>query len=400
MATPTQRYLERTGRFFPRPAAEREPLPLADAGASAHRRGIVDALVASADSAARALRWRSIALPQLARAAGERAAGNADAAASLRSATIVSRRGSSRSIPTRISAQRRRATCCRARRRRGSSCSPGSLPLVTMEPFARVPGRDGLSRGQHPQSARTGDWSYSSSRTARELAGTLAWYYEHDGMMPMLIGHSQGGMLAMRTLHELAGAFGATIPVWNPAHRRTLPRADDRRPRRPATSGRSSACKVPYAAAIATGKLPRLLLGPVVDAPQAARDSGHRRRFHRLLDRVGSDRRRRSRAPNPYAASGTAHVRNVTLPASYSHIGLPRTLAPRREPVTRAWIDAYAPGSPGHCRRTTRGSTRPTSCTPPTSGIQRQEALVPRGAAAARSRMTRIGRRERQTRQP
>ena len=31
--------------------------------------------------------------------------------------------------------------------------------------------------------------------TARGSAGLVAWNYEHDGVRPMLIGHSQGGCM-------------------------------------------------------------------------------------------------------------------------------------------------------------------------------------------------------------
>ena len=45
----------------------------------------------------------------------------------------------------------------------------------------------------------------------------------------------------------------------------------------------------------------------------------------------------------PYAATGSAHVRNVTLPATYGHLDLPHTEQLATNSVTRAWIDAYRP---------------------------------------------------------
>src|SRR5437762_11930134 len=48
----------------------------------------------------------------------------------------------------------------------------------------------------------------------------------------------------------------------------------------------------------------------------------------------------------PYVAMGTAHVRNVTLPATYRHTDLPRTEHLAANPVTRAWIDGYRPDTP------------------------------------------------------
>src|SRR5216117_3624182 len=38
------------------------------------------------------------------------------------------------------------------------------------------------------------DWSYSPYQESTEIAGLVAWSYERDGMRPMIIGHSQGGM--------------------------------------------------------------------------------------------------------------------------------------------------------------------------------------------------------------
>ena len=88
----------------------------------------------------------------------------------------------------------------------------------------------------------------------------VAWYYETEGMRPVLIGHSQGGMLAIRVLYDLAGAVSDAIHVWNPltnrAEARTTivdPVTGDVRP--------VVGLRMRYAAAIATGKLPRLLLG-------------------------------------------------------------------------------------------------------------------------------------------
>jgi hypothetical protein len=38
-------------------------------------------------------------------------------------------------------------------------------------------------------------------------------------------------------------------------------------------------------------------------------------------------------------------VRNVVLPASYSHVALPRVDHLARQPATRAWIEQYRPGA-------------------------------------------------------
>ncbi len=59
-------------------------------------------------------------------------------------------------------------------------------------------------------------WSYSPYQVSEQIAGLVAWAYERDGLRPMLIGHSQGGIHAIKILRELDGAYGETIPVWDP----------------------------------------------------------------------------------------------------------------------------------------------------------------------------------------
>lgn len=218
----------------------------------------------------------------------------------------------------------------------------GSFGPVTMEPFAEFLIAMGYP-AERIRNPRDGRNSTSSFMDSRQLAGTLAWYYEVEGMRPVLIGHSQGGMLAIRVLHDLAGAFADTIPVWNPltdaAEERTSfvdPRTGELRP--------VVGLQIPFAAAIATGKLPRLLLGQwsmlsklrrIPDSVVAF--SGFSMEWDFIAGQFpGSE---------PYAATGTAIVRNVTLPATYTHIGLPQAAHLATNAVTRAWIEAYVPGT-------------------------------------------------------
>jgi hypothetical protein len=73
----------------------------------------------------------------------------------------------------------------------------GSLAWITMQPFAEYLVAMGVPE-ERLRNPANGTLSYSSFADSERLAGTLAWYYENEGMMPMLIGHSQGGMLAIR----------------------------------------------------------------------------------------------------------------------------------------------------------------------------------------------------------
>ena len=91
----------------------------------------------------------------------------------------------------------------------------GSLRLVSMESFAKFLVAMGYPEDR-VRDPRNGSYSYSSYADSRVMAGMIAWYYEKEGMMPMVIGYSQGGMLSVRILHELAGTFHEKVAVWNP----------------------------------------------------------------------------------------------------------------------------------------------------------------------------------------
>ena len=216
----------------------------------------------------------------------------------------------------------------------------GSVPVVTMQPFAEFL----IAMGYPAERLRKpdGSLSYESFVDTRELAGALAWYFEHEGMMPMLIGHSQGGMIAVKVLHELAGDFASSIPVWNPIRRAAEPRATIVDPltgkERPVIG-----LKVPFAAALATGKLPRVLLGQwsmisrLREIPDTVREfTGFSLEWDPIAGNFGS--------AEPYRALGSAKVRNVILPGAASHLTLPRIAELARDPVTRDWIDRYRPG--------------------------------------------------------
>jgi hypothetical protein len=218
----------------------------------------------------------------------------------------------------------------------------GSIALVTMQPFAEFLVAMGYPRARLVN-PRDGTLTYGSFTDSARLAGEVAWLYEHDGEMPMLIGHSQGGMLALKTLHELAGTFGPAIAAWVPGEDAPQARTTIIDP----LSGKPRpivGLKVGYAAALATGKLPRVLLLqwsmlPYLRAvPDSVADfAGFSLPHDAIAGTLFGD--------EPYRATGTARVRNVTLPASYSHIALPRARHLAADPVTRAWIDDYDPAT-------------------------------------------------------
>ena len=218
------------------------------------------------------------------------------------------------------------------------------LALVTMTPFAEFLIAMGYPE-ERLRNPRDGSLSYDSNFVdGAKLAGSLAWYYEHDGMMPMLIGHSQGGMVVVKVLHELDGDFGHTIVVWNPVRDETENRSWIVDPnsgmRRPVLG-----LKVPYGAAIATGSLMRVLLFQWEMLP----------RLHQIPDTVVEFTAYQLKwdpiagnfgRAEPYQAMGSARVRNVMLPSTADHMRLPFTKDLALDPVTRAWINNYSPSQP------------------------------------------------------
>jgi hypothetical protein len=189
-----------------------------------------------------------------------------------------------------------------------------------------------------------GRWSHSPYEDSAHLAGLVAWYYERDGMPPMLIGHSQGGIQAVKVLRELDGQYGDELYVWNPmtdsAEPRTTiadPLTGTQRPVRGLT--------VDYVAVAAAGGAALLLpnqwsmIGHVDSVPNTVEDfTGYSIGLDLWAWHVGD-----AEGANGFHHNGTAHVRNVSLPAWYNHVFFPVTQDLAEDPVARPWIDQYVP---------------------------------------------------------
>ena len=244
-------------------------------------------------------------------------------------------------VPERITAEDVRATLAYAPAPRIINIQ-GSVPIVTMAPFAEFLIAMGYP-AERIRRPRDGALSYSGYISSDQLAGEIGWYYEREGMTPILVGHSRGGMVVIRTLHELTGAYRAEVPVWNPLVDAAEPRTAIRDPwsgaERPVVG-----LRVGYAAALATGSLPRVILGEwgIVSKLRSIPDSAEE--FTGILiewDPIAGT----LPGAEPFAATGVATVRTVMLPAGVGHIGMPLTAHLARNPVTRVWIERYTPGS-------------------------------------------------------
>jgi hypothetical protein len=191
-----------------------------------------------------------------------------------------------------------------------------------------------------------GAYSQNPFGSSERLAGEIAWYYERDAVRPMMIGHSQGGIQAVKVLHELNGAFNDRIAVWNPVKdtgegRHTIvdPLTGATRP----VVGVSLA----YVSVVGAG-------GVALAAPA---HWGMAQRLHTIPNTVeeftgysidydliawtfpGAD------GSGLYHHNGMAEVRNVTLPGTYNHVFVPVTQALAADPVMRAWLNAFVPGT-------------------------------------------------------
>ncbi|TNF53787.1 hypothetical protein EP227_05405 [bacterium] len=220
----------------------------------------------------------------------------------------------------------------------------GIYPVhLAMESFSYFLIAMGYPEGKvrHPEN---GSYSYSCYESSRKLAGLIAWYYEKEGMKPMLIGHSQGGIQTVKILHQLAGNMSDTIPVWNPL----LDSAEERDAIIDPITGKEVpvvGVKVSYATAVGAGGFTRFLpnqwamTGRLRTIPDSAE---HFTGFYIGLDLLGGDFLGFGPG-NKYEPNGTAEVRNVRLPTSYSHVTVPTTRHLAESHEIRDWINSYTP---------------------------------------------------------
>ena len=183
-------------------------------------------------------------------------------------------------------------------------------------------------------------WSHSPYENSTQLAGLVAYYYERDGMPPMLIGHSQGGIQAIKVLRELDGQFADRIEVWDPIADAPEDRATIVDPltgkERPVLG-----LKVDYVSVIAAGGAALMLpnqwnmVGHLHSIPNTVDDfTGYSLELDFFAWNVG---------PSEYRHNGTARVRNFALPAWYNHVTAPATHDITEDPAVRKWINDYAP---------------------------------------------------------
>lgn len=189
-----------------------------------------------------------------------------------------------------------------------------------------------------------GTWTFSCYESADMLAGMVAWYYEKDGLRPMLVGHSQGGMQVIKILDDFAGPPGRQIQLWNPLTWKAEPRTTLRDPLT-GTNRPAAGLKLPFAAALDAGGLGRLMpnqwsidfrLRMIPDSVEEFTG------FYNSGDLLGGDLLGYG-SLNLFHAKNSATVRNVRLPASDSHMETPGAEHLLKSRQIRDWINNYTP---------------------------------------------------------
>lgn len=189
-----------------------------------------------------------------------------------------------------------------------------------------------------------GTYTFSCYESADMIAGIIAWYYERDGLRPMIVGHSQGGMQAIKILYRFAGDSDDKLAVWNPLTWQEEGRYEITDP----LTGRLRpvvGLQLSYVSAVGSGGPTRVfpnqweMTGRLRDIPDSVVDFTG---FCKAMDLLGGEFLGYGPA-NEYHSIGTAHVRNVWLPTSYSHHSIPDAVHLSESQELRDWVNAYQP---------------------------------------------------------
>lgn len=198
--------------------------------------------------------------------------------------------------------------------------------LADMESFGAFLQRMGYPERslRHPVSGRYSyrfAWSGCDCEPCVHEARSIVQQWQHDGLAPMLVGHSGGGATVSRLLHLLAeppAAWPGEVP------------------------------RLPFAAMLGTGALlrrlpgfpgcaadiPRLALVP----PSVQEFTGYRIAGDPFTSILGFGEFRA--VPGPAAA----RVRNLQLSGEVGHLSAFEVDGYAEHAEVRAWIDAYRPG--------------------------------------------------------
>ena len=197
------------------------------------------------------------------------------------------------------------------------------------------------------QNPGDGTYTFSCYESSEVIAGIAGWYYERDGMRPMLVGHSQGAMQAVKVLYKLDGRTTKEVHVFNPLTWEEEERCEIMDPltgeKRPVIGLHLS-----YVTGVGGGGLTRflpnqwVLCGRLRKIPDSAEEFTG---FFKGKDLLGGDFLGYGPS-NEYHPINKAQVRNVRLPSKYRHGSIPDTEHLLKSEQIKDWINAYTPAAP------------------------------------------------------
>jgi hypothetical protein len=191
-----------------------------------------------------------------------------------------------------------------------------------------------------------GTYSFSCYESSEKIAGVIAWFYEREGLRPMMVGHSQGGMQVVKVLYQFAAKPGSKLHVWNPLTWEKEKRTEIVDP----LSGQKRSVvglRLPYVTSVGAGGLTRMLpnqwdmnfkLRTIPDSVEEFTG------FCKKNDLLGGDYLGYG-AANEFESAGQAVVRNVWLPTEYKHGEVPDTKHLLKSQQIKDWINDYRPAA-------------------------------------------------------
>jgi hypothetical protein len=189
-----------------------------------------------------------------------------------------------------------------------------------------------------------GTYTFSCYESSRKIAGAIAWYYEHEGLRPMIFGHSQGGMQTVKVLDQLAGDWTRNLPVFNPLTWTTENRYVITDP----LTGKPQpvvGLRLAYASSVGAGGLTRILPNQwdmCMKLRRIPNSVDEFTGFCKQKDLLGGDYLGYGKA-NYFRPKDKAVVRNVWLPSAYKHGAIPDTKHLLSSQQIMNWINNYHP---------------------------------------------------------
>ncbi|MCA9396583.1 MAG: hypothetical protein KC649_05375 [Candidatus Omnitrophica bacterium] len=191
-----------------------------------------------------------------------------------------------------------------------------------------------------------GKFAVSSYSDPEKIAGETLFYYQYEGVRPVYIGHSLGGVQAIKTAHFFSGNFGhKKVKIFDPIAGRYSNQKDFVSPLSGEHVSFSSLKPIAHLIAVGSGGISRVFpsqwsMGErVKQVPDSVlRMTG----IHLEGDWLGNDFLT-GKEQNEYQSLGSARVENFYLPPGHNHVTLIRTKHLLEHPEVREWIDSYNP---------------------------------------------------------